>query len=171
MQMSFFDNLAFPQTFEELLILYNRFLREENEDNDAFMWNELSTGGRAYSFYGQKVFEYYPGLNGKAKFKLPGRIILQLPLERKDYQTDAFYTLTEKDTDEETLVLIFQILRKEKQNIFRNTVTEIFGCCNDFIKCSDQKQCIHPEDRFYNGCMYRKNLEAGRIFYGKNRNI
>ena len=25
-------------------------------------------------------------------------------------------------------------------------------------------------EKGYNGCMYRTNLEAGRIFYGKNKN-
>lgn len=46
----------------------------------------------------------------------------------------------------------------------------VFGCCNDFILCSDARQCLKAKDPDYNGCQYRKNLEAGRIFYGKNRN-
>ena len=50
-------------------------------------------------------------------------------------------------------------------------VVESFGCCNDFLRCSDNRSCIHKDDPFYRGCYYRKNLEAGRIFYGKNRNI
>jgi hypothetical protein len=49
---------------------------------------------------------------------------------------------------------------------------EPFGCCNSFNLCSDQKKCIHTnDDKLYRGCMYRENLKAGRIFYGKNRNI
>ena len=31
--------------------------------------------------------------------------------------------------------------------------------------------CLHQDDKFYLGCIYRKNLEAGRVFYGKNRNV
>ena len=46
-----------------------------------------------------------------------------------------------------------------------------FGCCNDFILCSDARRCLKSKDPDYNGCQYRKNLEAGRIFYGKNKNI
>ena len=46
-----------------------------------------------------------------------------------------------------------------------------FGCCNDFITCSDALKCLHLDDPFYKGCGYRKNLEAGRIFYGKNKTI
>lgn len=48
---------------------------------------------------------------------------------------------------------------------------EPFGCCNDFLRCSDARQCLHRDDNFYHGCMYRKNLENGRIFYGDNRNV
>ena len=46
-----------------------------------------------------------------------------------------------------------------------------FGCCNDFIRCSDARRCLKADDPDYLGCQYRKNLEAGRIFYGKNRNV
>lgn len=46
-----------------------------------------------------------------------------------------------------------------------------FGCCSMFEECSDAKMCVH-ENRLYSmACSYRHNLDAGRIFYGKNRNI
>lgn len=34
------------------------------------------------------------------------------------------------------------------------------------MACSEQESCLFPDDEFYKACMYRKNLEAGRIFYG-----
>ena len=46
-----------------------------------------------------------------------------------------------------------------------------FGCCSQFIKCSDEKKCVHENKLYSKGCQYRKNLDAGRIFYGKNRNV
>lgn len=46
-----------------------------------------------------------------------------------------------------------------------------FGCCNSFLECSDAKRCVHPNKLFASGCLYRANLESGKIFYGKNRNI
>ena len=46
-----------------------------------------------------------------------------------------------------------------------------FGCCSQFQECSDAKKCIHPNRMYSTACSYRCNLEAGRIFYGKNRNI
>lgn len=49
--------------------------------------------------------------------------------------------------------------------------TSNFGCCSRFVECSDAKKCVHENKIYSMGCKYRKNLEAGRIFYGKNRNI
>lgn len=46
-----------------------------------------------------------------------------------------------------------------------------FGCCDKFKECSDLKRCIHNDPLYSTACMYRKNLENNRIFYGKNKNI
>lgn len=48
---------------------------------------------------------------------------------------------------------------------------EGFGCCHLYEKCSDAKTCIQPDKLFALACYYKKNLEQGRIFYGKNKNI
>ena len=46
--------------------------------------------------------------------------------------------------------------------------TETFSCCSRYVECSDAKMCIHPDKILAKGCFYKKNLEKGRIFYGKN---
>ena len=46
-----------------------------------------------------------------------------------------------------------------------------FGCCSEFVKCSDAKKCVHSNRLYSTVCAYRHNLESGRIFYGKNRNV
>ena len=48
---------------------------------------------------------------------------------------------------------------------------ERFGCCSRYEQCSDEGKCIHPDFLFSRACAYRENLEAGNIFYGKNRNV
>lgn len=48
---------------------------------------------------------------------------------------------------------------------------EIFGCCSKYELCSDLKKCIHTDPFYSEACMYRKNLESGKIFYGKNKNV
>ena len=44
-----------------------------------------------------------------------------------------------------------------------------WGCCSRYEACSDASSCIHPDKEFALKCAYRKNLNAGRIFYGKNK--
>ncbi len=46
-----------------------------------------------------------------------------------------------------------------------------FGCCSMFNECSDAKKCVHENKLYSKACMYRRHLDDGRIFYGKNRNI
>lgn len=53
----------------------------------------------------------------------------------------------------------------------RQTNYSMMACCNDFVRCSDALECLHKYEEDYAGCWYRKNLEKGRIFYGKNRNV
>ena len=50
-------------------------------------------------------------------------------------------------------------------------VPKEFDCCSRYMQCSDAKVCIHPDPKLSMLCGYRKILQSGRIFYGKNRNI
>ncbi len=45
-----------------------------------------------------------------------------------------------------------------------------FGCCSKYLECSNEKMCLHADLAYSMGCTYRHNLEAGRIFYGVNKN-
>lgn len=66
------------------------------------------------------------------------------------------------------------VLKEKMFDIFLNYSTVMaFGCCGRYVQCSDERRCImHDIDPLYaRGCQYRANLEAGRIFYGKNRNV
>jgi hypothetical protein len=42
------------------------------------------------------------------------------------------------------------------------------GCCSKYLECSNNRKCLYTTDPAYAECYYRKNLEAGRIFYGIN---
>lgn len=52
-----------------------------------------------------------------------------------------------------------------------NSFPTEFGCCSRYIECSDERKCIHPDLNMALGCAYRKNLQKGKVFYGKNKNI
>ena len=47
----------------------------------------------------------------------------------------------------------------------------MFGCCSRFVECSDARKCVHENKLFSMACHYRHNLDNGRIFYGKNKNV
>ena len=46
-----------------------------------------------------------------------------------------------------------------------------WDCCSRYEECSNAKACIHPDKEFALACGYRKILNSGRVFYGKNRNV
>ena len=62
-----------------------------------------------------------------------------------------------------------ELITDENVRIFEPT--EHFGCCGLYLKCSDAKKCLHPDIIRSKSCYYKKNLESGKIFYGKNANI
>lgn len=42
-----------------------------------------------------------------------------------------------------------------------------FGCCSSFNRCSDEGHCVHYNQLYATGCIYRtQHLEKGEIFYG-----
>lgn len=46
-----------------------------------------------------------------------------------------------------------------------------FGCCDRYVECSDKGECVHGNLLYSTACAYRRNLEAGRIFYGEKANV
>ena len=61
-------------------------------------------------------------------------------------------------------------MARRAEDIFWDSGLDGFGCCSYFNDCSDAGACIFASDPRYRRCHYRRHLEAGRIFYGKNRN-
>lgn len=163
-QLTMFDGLpAFPLTHEDVLALHARWIAEGETDEDAFTWSETSAG-KSYFFYGRKVFAHKPGDVKTA------RLILFEEVTRVNDEGDEVTELKPRSKaannfDGGQLAAALVDLREKKRWIFRHTVTEQFACCNDFKQCSAVGACIHQEDRFYNGCFYRTNLEAGRNFF------
>lgn len=45
------------------------------------------------------------------------------------------------------------------------------GCCSHYMDCSDALRCVQTDPLISMACIYRQNLKAGRVFYGKNKNI
>ena len=49
-----------------------------------------------------------------------------------------------------------------------DSAKDAFGCCSRYSSCSDAKICLIPHLDYSKNCTYRKSLEQGHIFYGKN---
>ena len=164
-QISMFETqIIMLESYEDIDHLLAN-VREDEKDDDLFSWNPTSNG-RSYSFYGTKVFEFIPrkGEKGKAKLKVSPEVLENMGIEAETYCALSI------STDVEMKAFV-DALKKRKHFLFRNLITETFACCNDYLRCSEAEVCIHQDDRFYNGCTYRTNLEQGKIFYGPKRNI
>lgn len=73
--------------------------------------------------------------------------------------------------NESTINRILNGAKTVFEECYKEGSVEIFGCCSRFVECSDNKKCVHPDEKVAQGCMYKSNLEQGRIFYGKNCNV
>lgn len=75
------------------------------------------------------------------------------------------------EADSEMLESFSYDLIKIVLDLFFEDGRNTFGCCHQFEKCSDAKKCLHENKLYARGCTYRRHLNEGRIFYGKNRNV
>lgn len=159
--------ISYPESADDVIKLWKMNVSEPEDDPDAFSYNAIKTG---YSFfiYGKKCFELTDDGNGYV-LKLPIRFVSALfPHEVQNSKKDLIST---PSLSSEQMNQLFTLLKAQKHENFRSLISETFACCNSFVACSDVGHCIHEHDRFYNGCYYRTNLEQGKIFYGKNKNV
>jgi hypothetical protein len=146
----------------------NRFYKK-----DDIQTEKIKDGFSVY-VVGYKVFQIKQLKTLGDKLSCKGEIIDRFDLLK--------YIDNEKYTDED--MQCYRIIRLEEflaalpalsVPIFMYCLEMVrigdFGCCNSFIECSDAKMCITDDRELYLGCAYRKNLESGKIFYGKNKNI
>lgn len=45
-----------------------------------------------------------------------------------------------------------------------------FGCCHLYQNCSETGTCLQKSRSYSGACQYRRNLDSGRVFYGKDTN-
>lgn len=88
-------------------------------------------------------------------------------LDVKDKSTDYVEVIVIESSDEIMSFIKDNILTSLRFYSSSNT----FSCCGRYLECSDNKRCMHENNLYAKGCYYRKNLESGKIFYGKNKTI
>lgn len=83
-----------------------------------------------------------------------------------------FYKLSINNTQKVYKSLIDFIFQSCEKYVDNHYLPEyIFDCCSRYMECSDSLKCVNPDYLHSKGCSYRKKLESGIIFFGKNRNI
>lgn len=108
--------------------------------------------------------EYSKAINEFITF--PNGII---PEYMKSYPDSSIINFKEKSNDFYEVCRI--IIKVFIENYEPNQQSEKFGCCSKYLQCSNARKCLHDDLNYARACLYRENLEAGKIFYGENRNI
>ena len=121
----------------------------------------------------EKPYIFKSKTNKWYSIKIGNKTLLKVDLGKSVTITDAIDDRNIRFETTEVLKIV-----QDNINIIKNTYSvfmlesddDMFGCCSSYMECSDKKRCIKDND-FSRNCYYRKNLEMGKIFYGKNRNI
>lgn len=144
---------------------------------------------RGHNDYFENCFEYKDnkGLNtlwlcglavigipktGKGKIiSIPSQYLQLFDLDNDMYKIRTQALWTTLTYNEEIATNIAENIIAVFNKCFIDSAPESFGCCSRYLECSDNKFCVHPEKGEARGCMYKINLDNGRIFYGANCNI
>ena len=161
--------------FLSFFSLFQQELSQEHDPEDTYRYSLGSSGNQCSIFLYDRMFCRLKKLKTKTVISFPewllandSRFPFQKP-EPKGSENALFFDFVFDQHFESPA--FFHWIKLKKKELFRSLGDTSFACCSDFVRCSDARECLHQTDIFYNHCYYRENLEAGRIFYGKNKNI
>jgi len=144
---------------------------------------------RKHNDYFEKCFEYKDNIglntlwlcglavmrvpkNSKGKsISIPNKYLPLFDLDHDAYKIKTQALWTDIVFNQDVSINIAENIIAVFNKCFTDSATESFGCCSRYLECSNEKLCVHPEKGEARGCMYKINLDSGRIFYGENRNI
>lgn len=156
--------------------IYAAINNKFSDKSDEFEIFESSAGSfETFFFRSKAVFRIFSnnkgesvqllieeGINRINKYKLSNTM---LP------KSDRFYFFLSDGTDcSFDLDLFLDYTNYSFEEIISSVSAASFGCCGLFEQCSNARKCLKESDAQYTGCLYRKNLEENRIFYGINKN-
>ena len=158
-----------PKTLKQQL---NDSITELIKGEESFVNNihvsenkDHSVSIKAKSFLAAKVFPKKDRFNLEFKSKYNGFFNDYNIIPLKDEMSRIVYSSIEDLVDVSYQLSAIAIL------VLSELGGDGFGCCSRYQACSDAKECLHPDKLFAFACKYRENLEQGKIFYGKNKNI
>ena len=162
-------------TFLSFFSLFQQELSQEHDQKDTYRYSPGSSGNQCSVFLYDRMFCRLKKLKTKTVISFPEWLLAndsRFPFQRpepKGSENALFFDFVFDQRFESVAFLDWSKLKKKE--IFRALGDTSFACCSAFVRCSDARECLHQTDIYYNHCYYRENLEAGRIFYGKNKNI
>lgn len=195
-QLSFFDErpLAFWDKLKK--ILNDLILSLELPNNSLHLFSNISQkGANAGKEISKSLCIYepeYPAI--KEDVDNPGKNFvvmniksgknIELLIRNGQFDVIDFPETAEIKSVKSDTTFVHVLFHESDQNIFSyieknilyclknyRTKERTFGCCSQFVKCSDAKRCLHSNKLYSTACSYRHHLEAGHIFYGINKNV
>lgn len=68
-------------------------------------------------------------------------------------------------------ISLLKFLDEFYKKFYEDCSSKDIGCCSHYEECSDVGHCVNTDIETVISCAYRQNLNAGKIFYGENKNI
>jgi len=113
---------------------------------------------------------------GKIQIHVPVNVFEaeEAPLSAESVRRDpkgaaSYYEVKVQLSDESLIPYLGRIVKRMLSGYVSSQPR--FGCCHLYKECSDAQHCVHDNPLFVLACQYKRNLESGKIFYGRNRNI
>lgn len=140
--------------------------KNENEKTNESVWLcEPVTGKKSkmvfnYALKGRKNAYYF---SFAIKKKMVSEIKIPHGAEIKELASDALNIYINFSSWSDEIPVFMKELIKYYVTNFEPA--DKFGCCGKYTECSKEGKCIHNNKFYAKACWYRKNLEAGKIFY------
>ncbi len=167
---NFFQKVLWKnENYKELVLVLNREKSVEKSINISLPYTIYRENIGNMLFARVKVEKEVKYISFKEKyrkgFEKYGILTYEIKSEPDFFRIplEEFPKIEELEDDPDFIKLI--------SDIFLDALSlEPFGCCHKYVACSDAKKCLHDDLIYATACMYRRNLEKGKIFYGENKN-
>lgn len=196
-QLSLFDNRSNFFYTQLQSVIDDIIATHDLPNNSIHLYSNVSSkGANAGKETSKSICIFEPEYPPKASTqKAPGKNFIILKIQEKEeasiilfIRNDQMAQIKVPDTatiktvksDKVFQHVIFKITDSSIYDFVRENIlyclanykaTSSFGCCSRFIECSNAKKCVHENKIYSMGCKYRMNLDSGKIFYGKNKNV
>ena len=168
---NFFQKVLWKnENYKELVLVLNREKSVEKSINISLPYTIYRENIGNMLFARVKVEKEVKYISFKEKyrkgFEKYGILTYEIKSEPDFFRIplEEFPKIEELEDDPDFIKLI--------SDIFLDALSlEPFGCCHKYVECSDAKKCLHDDLIYATACMYRRNLEKGKIFYGENKNL